>query len=488
MMTRLNKRVLCAYLLMGGIFCQNLLRPDCLVAADMGNSGASAGIVDRVTVTFYGDASRGRGFTWYTGAASTGSQVQIVEKTEEGPRFDAAAVFHGACSLSAHSLDFPKEMVHKAEAVGLKPGTSYYYRAGDAGLGLWSDTGVFHTAPAAGAFTFIDLADTQCADERECSLSAETIAKAFAVSPGAGLLAINWDIVDNGDKERQWKWLLDYAEKSVKNTTLLPIAGNHDQMKNAFIEHFNVKPPSGATVKSGAYYSVDYGNAHFIALNSNEKSGNYANFSPAQARWLKEDAAQAKARGAEWLIALIHEGPYTTGPHATDPDIAGPGGSRRMVAPLLAKAGVDLVLQGHDHVYARSKPIAADGAPVKAGRGTEILNGKEADYMVDPGAPVYLIPGAAGRKVYYRNKNAPPGYYDLFDSAEETRAAVHGSDSGSSKNPAQGLVQNFTVITINGSRLTAVSYEIDQTRGDARPYIIDQFGIVKKSPVTAPLK
>ena len=42
-----------------------------------------------------------------------------------------------------------------------------------------------------------------------------------------------------------------------------------------------------------------------------------------------------------------------------------------------------------------------------------------------------------------------------------------------------GLIQNFTVITVDGPKLTAVSYEIDRKK-KTPPYVIDQFGIVKR--------
>ncbi|WKL05232.1 metallophosphoesterase [Paenibacillus amylolyticus] len=92
-------------------------------------------------------------------------------------------------------------------------------------------------------------------------------------------------------------------------------------------------------------------------MNSNENSSEYANFSNEQVAWMKQDVEEAKAAGAEWIIVNIHKGLYTTSNHATDSDIIGANGVRNKIAPLMNELGIDLVLQGHDHIYARTKPI-----------------------------------------------------------------------------------------------------------------------------------
>jgi 3',5'-cyclic AMP phosphodiesterase CpdA len=250
------------------------------------------------------------------------------------------------------------------------------------------------------------------------------------------------------------------------------------QARAGLIEHFHLKTPPGSPTSNGAYYSVDYGNAHFIVLNTNETSWTYSDFSRAQAKWLKADAAAARARGA-WLIVLMHKGPYTTSAHATDGDIKGWRGVRARVAPLLEKLDADLVLQGHDHIYARTKPIKENGTAAASSKRTEVFNGRKIEYEVAPKGTIYLIPATAGPKTYYRNKKLSADFYRLFELADENHAAAYGPE-GSRGRSVSGQIQNFTVITIDGAKLTAVSYEINQSSNNARPYIIDQFGIVKE--------
>jgi hypothetical protein len=445
------------------------------VQQNVPDPNAPLGEVKKVTVTFAGDVKTAKGFTWYTTLASAGSDVQVVEKRAGEPDFTSAEKFVGRYQVSTNS---PSEVVHKAEAVGLKPDTAYFFRVGDEALNLWSGTGSFETA-SDGAFTFIDLADSQAKSEDEAVLSAHTFKKAVETVQGAKFTVINGDIVDTGMNETQWDWLLGHSQDTLINTTFVPAAGNHDEDKNSFIEHFDVIPAPFSATESGAYYSFDYANAHFIILNTNEDSKQYADFTPAQIQWLSGDAAAAKANGVQWLIAVIHKGPYTTSNHAEDADISDPvNGVRALVAPLFNQLGVDLVLQGHDHIYARTKPIA-DGVAVEPEKTTETLNGQPIEYAVKPEGTIYVIPATAGPKVYYKSAKMPAGYYELFDVADENHAAVYGPDPDDASRPVRSAIQNFMGITIDGGRLTAVTYEIDQNKDPETPYIVDQFGIEK---------
>ena len=443
-------------------------------AVTVPDPNAPLGEVKKVTVTFAGDVKTMKGFTWYTTLASAGSDVQVVEKAAGEPDFSNAKKFIGRFQVSTNS---PAEVVHKAEAVGLAPDTSYFFRVGDEALNLWSGTGSFETA-ADGAFTFIDLADAQAKNEDEAILSAHTFKKAVETVSGAEFMVINGDIVDTGMNEGQWDWLLGHAQDTLLNTTFVPAAGNHDEDKNSFIEHFNLVPAPFSPTETGAYYSFDYHNAHFIVLNNNEDSKAYADFTPAQIQWLKGDAAAAKAAGAQWLIAVLHKGPYTTSNHANDGDIQDPNGVRALVAPLFNQLGVDLVFQGHDHIYARSKPIA-DGAAVEAEKRFETLNGLPVEYTVNPQGTIYVIPSTAGPKVYYKNPEMPAEYDDLFEVADEHHAAAYGADPEDASRPVRGAIQNFMGVTIDGNKLTAVTWEIDQNKKPETPYIVDQFGIIK---------
>ena len=433
--------------------------------------------VSKVTITFTGDTKTTKGFTWYTSQNYKKSDLQVVEKTGNIVDFSKATKFRGYTTIPTNAKN---EYLHKVEATGLKAGTTYFFRAGDSVQNLWSETGSFKTAGVNKKFTFIDIADTQAKSEDEAILSAQTLAKSIETITDAEFIVHNGDIVDTGMSEIQWDWVLNNSGKTLLNMTIAPVAGNHEEDKESFAEHFNLKEVAGTDTKTGVYYSYDYGNAHFIMLNTNEDSKEFNNFNIEQIDWMKKDAAEAKKRGAKWIIVTMHKGPYTTSNHAVDPDIMGENGVRTKVVPLLNQIGADLVFQGHDHIYARTKVIK-DGKAVKATKITELVNGVKTEYTVNPDGTIYLIPSTGGPKVYYKNKKIDSSYYDLFDIADEHHAAVYGADPKDSSRPLRGQIQNFTGITIDGDKLTAVSYETDKDKNNGMPYIIDSFGIIKKS-------
>ena len=441
------------------------------------NPDVPVGEVSRVVVSFYGDTKTSKGFTWYTSQASAGSDLQVIERISKEPNFETANTFTGDYQRSTNAPEF---VIHKAVATDLKPGTEYMYRVGDDSLDLWSDVGSFVTAEGDDKFTFINLTDTQAKTEEEAILSSETFAKASKTVENSEFILGNGDIVDRGSIENQWGWVFDHSKETLMNTTFASSAGNHDDDKNSFIEHFNVKTPEGSSTETGAYYSYDYENTHFVILNTNEDSEEYRNFSPEQIEWLQADIKAAKEdENIDWIIANIHKGPYTTSNHATDNDIMGQNGVREKIPPMLYELGVDLVLQGHDHLYARSKPIQ-NGNAVEVDKVTEKYNGIDVEYSVNPDGAIYLIPSTAGPKVYYKNKKIDPSYYDLFEVAEEHSAAKYGTDEGNDSRPKRSQVQNFVEFNVDGNKLTGITYEIDRNINNGEPFVVDAFGIIKE--------
>jgi acid phosphatase type 7 len=150
----------------------------------------------------------------------------------------------------------------------------------------------------------------------------------------------------------------------MHHTALFPCIGNHDYANNpivaetknvAYYSIFNL-PTSGELggLPSGtpSYYSYNYANVHFVSLDSygTEQSLKvYDTLSP-QYVWLKQDLAQ---NNLMWTIVYFHHPPYTMGNHTSD----GEGdliGIRTYLTPLFERSHVDLVLNGHSHVFERS--------------------------------------------------------------------------------------------------------------------------------------
>ena len=70
--------------------------------------------------------------------------------------------------------------------------------------------------------------------------------------------------------------------------------------------------------------------------------------------WLDEDLAASRA---PWKIALIHRPALATGKYGFIP------ADHSALAPRFEEHGVDLVFQGHNHLYERTWPTR-DGVPV----------------------------------------------------------------------------------------------------------------------------
>ncbi len=91
------------------------------------------------------------------------------------------------------------------------------------------------------------------------------------------------------------------------------------------------------------WYSYSIGAWHVIVLNSNcDRVGGCGRDSP-QWRWLQADLA---AYGNRCTLAYWHHPRFSSGPHGSNVEIAPLWG-------LLARAGADVVLAGHDHDYER---------------------------------------------------------------------------------------------------------------------------------------
>jgi hypothetical protein len=98
---------------------------------------------------------------------------------------------------------------------------------------------------------------------------------------------------------------------------------------------------------SERYYSFDYGNIHFVCLDSEISSREPG--SP-QLTWLEADLT---ANRKDWLIVSWHSPPYSKGSHDSDFS-SNLMKMRQNVVPIIERYGVDLVLCGHSHVYERS--------------------------------------------------------------------------------------------------------------------------------------
>ena len=138
-------------------------------------------------------------------------------------------------------------------------------------------------------------------------------------------------------------------ETSSINNKLEIAIGNHDYddkkgdptlLQAQYKKHFGL---------SNTYYSFDYHNVHFIAMDSMLP---YTINSP-QYSFVRNDLISTSQNpDIKWIIVYFHHPMYTSpSEHSSDLLL------RETYHPLFDLYGVDLVLQGHNHNYQRSYPI-----------------------------------------------------------------------------------------------------------------------------------
>ncbi|MVO98809.1 phosphodiester glycosidase family protein [Paenibacillus lutrae] len=322
-----------------------------------------------ISVGMGADPAVSRSFQWHTNPGTQPTVVEIV-KESEFTDFAAGNVKEiTGDSYLYHTLDLGSVRVHKAVADGLLPGTGYVYRVGD-GQGNYSGQGKFRTTEASGdASKFLYFADSQASDAAGFKLWGNTIKKAASENPDAEFMLHAGDMVDKGFNEKEWNLWFSEAQAELMKTTLVSVIGNHEVMGNKengdFLAHFN-QPGNGLDSLKGSNFSIDYKDMHFVVLNSEYQYEE-------QAQWLRKDLAQTDKK---WKVVAFHRGPYGS---IYDEKIV-----RDTWTPVFDEFKVDLVLNGHDHIYSRTFPMKGN-KPALEGEGT-----------------TYVIAGSTGPKFYSR--------------------------------------------------------------------------------------
>lgn len=201
------------------------------------------------------------------------------------------------------------------------------------------------------------------------------------------------------------------------------------------------------------FYSYDYNNAHFIVLNTNNLSDSKA-LSDDQLAWLKADA---QASDAQWKIVVLHKALYSNGSHYDDKDVKA---MRKQLCGLMPDLGIDIVLQGHDHVYLRTD-VMDNNEVVKAEEQKITFGGREYTAKLNPEGTVYVISACAGVKDYQTKDVKDTD--KLFPRAE----AIYDAHSAV-----------FSAITIDGSKLYFDAYMLDDEAKDGATRI-DSFALSK---------
>ncbi len=363
------------------------------------------------------------------------TQEKLVERYYPGIDIGIAGLFNYTFNMYQHTVTL----------TDLEPGKKYAYRVGNAEYGWWSDAGIVETADGSDNVTFFHMTDPQSQNKKQYTRGwANTVEQAFNLYPDAKFIVNTGDLVDHGMNNNQWQWLFDTASDDLMSTYLMPVSGNHEDMDEYSTESNFILPnvPEQDTA-IGVYYSYDYNNVHVAVLNSNDLNEDEA-LSDKQIEWLKQDMTSSDA---QWKIVALHKAVYSNGSHYEDDDVIA---MREQLGKLMPELDIDLVLQGHDHVYMRTHSLDSNEV-VNEEKVNLAHNGEVYESYVNPSGTSYVISGCSGVKVY--NVKDVSLTDELFPRAAK---AVDVQAQTFSSIQIEGGVLYFNAYEVNGDKVTCV--------------------------------
>jgi len=267
---------------------------------------------------------------------------------------------------------------HEITLNNLTPNTKYFYSVGTTmgPLAGGDNSHFFYTSPPVG--TTKPTRVWVIGDSGTANANAQAVRDAYLDFTGTRHTDVWLMLGDNAylfgtDLEYQAA-VFDMYPMLLRNTIVWPTFGNHDALSASsfdqsgpYYDNFTLpKLAEAGGLASGteAYYSYDYGDIHFICLDSEGSDRSQAG---PMLTWLMSDL---NATNQDWIIAYWHHPPYSDGSHNSNIEI-NLIEMRENALSILEAGGVDLVLTGHSHSYERSWMI--DGyyfTPTATGDGT----------------------------------------------------------------------------------------------------------------------
>jgi 3',5'-cyclic AMP phosphodiesterase CpdA len=359
---------------------------------EAGVDGAPELQPSRIILGFDGDPATSLAVAWRTSGAVPAPVAQIVPDGPE-PIVDSAAKTANASSARVALDGGGAAFHHHARFQGLSPATRYVYRVGDGRV--WSEWyAVVTAARTPEPYRFLYIGDSQAGLDGAWP---RTVRAGYAQAPDARFIVEAGDIVAEGYDDnlwRQWSAGLGFIAASVPS---LPVPGNHDghrpptaadadkvlQPSELWRAHFPLpgNGPASLGDLGRPFYYVDYQGVRFIAIDSNPfANSDYVESmrAPVQAAvlaWLRTVLSNNPNR---WTVVVQHQPVYAV---AKGRDYVQ---MRAALLPLYDEFHVDLVLQGHDHAYARSHALKGGRVAGPGEQGTVYV-------ISDSGTKMYAV-------------------------------------------------------------------------------------------------
>lgn len=242
------------------------------------------------------------------------------------------------------------DTLHEVALDQLEPGTNYFYRmvcTKADGTKITSELLSFKTAIGENdAWSFAVIGDTQ----RNPAVTAKITKLMWDRRPHFAIHC--GDVVDDGTSKQQWvNDLFAAGNKLFSRVPMFPCIGNHEKNHANYYRYFSLPKPE-------YYYSFRYGNAEFFSLDTNSIRSQSIKPGGEQYEWLDRALAASKA---QWKIVYHHHPVLSSDSDDYGNTFKGKStyGDLRLTAlgQLYEKHNVDLVFNGHIHVYERSWPV-----------------------------------------------------------------------------------------------------------------------------------
>lgn len=196
--------------------------------------------------------------------------------------------------------------------------------------------------PGTAAVTkFSFMADTQQGQNHD-----RIFAGKVAKFDGSAVL-LGGDLVQTGSIYKEWVGLFDALNPALQSQMLIPVVGNHEYHGNRQVplwKHFF------QTDAAEDFYALDIGPVHVVAINSCFSDEPKMRFK--QLRWL--DAELSKP--SRWKIVFFHHPPFSRSiMNAKEYPKKEWKVLQQDYVPLFENYHVDLVLNGHTHLYEHSE-------------------------------------------------------------------------------------------------------------------------------------
>ncbi len=303
-----------------------------------------ASVPHRVLLTFGDEEASSRNVSWQCDTVVRPSHLELMSLSDSSMTVLEATgeVF---CSRAG------KAAYYVARLRNLRPGEHYAYRVEtDGKASQWYDFRTSQPPSLNSHLSFLYVGDVQDTVGGQAN---RYLRDALQRHPQTEFVVCGGDFVERPTNQ-DWEVAYEGVDSVAQHLPLLCVTGNHDYLKGVIMKLERRFPLIlsyflDSKIEDNQVYTLRYGDAQFFLLDSNRELP----YLLTQKQWLKEQLQQS---GARWKIVVLHHPLYS---------IKGSNNlvQRWVFSSLIEEYGVDLVLQGHEHAYARMTRHGEDGTP-----------------------------------------------------------------------------------------------------------------------------